>query len=52
MSNYPKKKLDRVRQNSNKVRQKLDRNLKIIGWNVRKSNGCSSFDSNNIKDQY
>ena len=28
---YPEKKLDRVRQNSNKVRQKLDRNLKIIG---------------------
>jgi len=38
MSNYPEKKLDRVRQNNNKVRQKLDRNLKITGWNVRKSN--------------
>jgi len=38
MSNQPIKKLDRVRQDSCKVRQNSDRNLKISGWNVRKSN--------------
>ncbi|KPA17915.1 hypothetical protein MHK_001869, partial [Candidatus Magnetomorum sp. HK-1] len=36
LSNHSGKKLDRVRQNSHKVRQKLDISLKISGWNVRK----------------
>ncbi|KPA08992.1 hypothetical protein MHK_010800 [Candidatus Magnetomorum sp. HK-1] len=36
-ANNPPVKLDRVRQKTSRVRQKLDNSIKINGWNVRKS---------------